>query len=103
MQQISSLSEELLRAKQIGTSQTERADYLEDQCTLLREKVNDLSRIVAQKKEEQIKDGKTVGTAVQTDDASKASYLYLPGSINIDNIIKINWLIILNQVVTGGK
>ena len=77
MQQISSLSEELLRAKQIGTSQTERADYLEDQCTLLREKVNDLSRIVAQKKEEQIKDIETVSTAVQTDDASKASYLYL--------------------------
>lgn len=78
MQQISSLSEELLRAKQIGTSQTERADYLEDQCTLLREKVNDLSRIVAQKKEEQIKNIETVSTAVQTDDASKASYLYLP-------------------------
>lgn len=78
MQQISSLSEELLRTKQIGTSQTERADYLEDQCTLLREKVNDLSRIVAQKKEEQIKNIETVSTAVQTDDASKASYLYLP-------------------------
>ena len=78
MQQISSLSEELLRAKQTGTSQTERADYLEDQCTLLREKVNDLSRIVAQKKEEQIKNIETVSTAVQTDDASKASYLYLP-------------------------
>ena len=78
MQQISSLSEELLRAKQIGTSQTERADYLEDQCTLLREKVNGLSRIVAQKKEEQIKNIETVSTAVQTDDASKASYLYLP-------------------------
>lgn len=78
MQQISSLSEELLRAKEIGTSQTERADYLEDQCTLLREKVNDLSRIVAQKKEEQMQDIETVSTAVQTDDASKASYLYLP-------------------------
>lgn len=78
MQQISSLSEELLRAKEIGTSQTERADYLEDQCTLLREKVNDLSRIVAQKKEEQMQDSATVSTAVQTDDASKASYLYLP-------------------------
>lgn len=78
MQQISSLSEELLRAKEIGTSQTERADYLEDQCTLLREKVNDLSRIVAQKKEEQMQDIENVSTAVQTDDASKASYLYLP-------------------------
>lgn len=78
MQQISSLSEELLRAKEIGTSQAERADYLEDQCTLLREKVNDLSRIVAQKKEEQMQDIETVSTAVQTDDASKASYLYLP-------------------------
>lgn len=78
MQQISSLSDELLRAKEIGTSQTERADYLEDQCTLLREKVNDLSRIVAQKKEEQMQDIENVSTAVQTDDASKASYLYLP-------------------------
>lgn len=77
MQQISSLSEELLRAKEIGTSQTERADYLEDQCTLLREKVNDLSRIVAQEKE-QMEDIETISTAVQTGDASKASYLYLP-------------------------
>lgn len=78
MQQISSLSEELLRAKEIGTSQTERADYLEDQCTLLREKVNDLSRIVAQEKEEQMQDIETISTAVQAGDVSKASYLYLP-------------------------
>lgn len=70
--QISSFSEDLLRAKQIGTSQTERANYLEDQCTLLRERVDDLSQIVAQKEEEQIKDKETVSTAVQTDDASKA-------------------------------
>lgn len=85
LQQVSSLSEDLLRAKQNGTSQTERADYLEDQCTLLGEKVNDLLRIVTQKEEEQIKDKETVSTAVQTDDASKARYLYLL-SINIDNI-----------------
>ena len=77
MQQISSLSEELLRAKQIGKSQTERADYLEDQCNLLREKVNDLLRTGAQKKEEQIKENETVSTAVQTDVASKACYLFL--------------------------
>lgn len=87
LQQVSSLSGELLRAKQNGTSQTERADYLEDQCTLLREKVNDLLRIVAQKEEEQIKDKETVSTAVQTDDASKARFLYLL-SIKIDNITK---------------
>ena len=70
--QISSFSEELLRAKQIGTSQTERANYLEDQCTLLREKVDDLSQIVARKEEEQIKNKEPVSTAVQTDDAPKA-------------------------------
>lgn len=87
MQQISSLSEELLRAKQIGTSQTERADYLEDQCTLLREKVNNLLRMVVQKEEEQIKDKKTVITALQTDDASKARYLFLL-PIQIDNITR---------------
>lgn len=74
---MSSLSEELLRAKQIGTSQTERADYLKDQCTLLREKVNDLLRTGAQEEEEQIKDSETISTAVQTDHASKARYLYL--------------------------
>ena len=77
LQQISSPSEELLRAKEIGTSQTERADYLEDQCNLLREKVNDLLRIGVQKKEEQIKEKETVSTAVQTDDTSKACYLFL--------------------------
>ena len=71
-QQISSFSKELLRAKQIGTSQTERANYLEDQCTLLRERVDDLSQILAQKEGEEIKDKETVSTAVQTDDASKA-------------------------------
>jgi len=73
--QISSLSEELLRAKQIGTSQTERADNLEEQsgCNLLREKVNDLLRTGAQKDENQLEEKETVSTAaVQTDDALKA-------------------------------
>ena len=75
MLQISSLSDDLLRAKQIGTSQTERADNLEEQsgCNLLREKVNDLLRTGAQKDENQLEEKETVSTAaVQTDDALKA-------------------------------
>ena len=73
MLQISSLSDDLLRAKQIGTSQTERADNLEEQCNLLREKVNGLLRTGAQKEEDQLKEKETVSTAaVQKDDASKA-------------------------------
>lgn len=109
LQHISSLSKELLRAKRIGTSQTERTDYLEDQCTLLSEKVNDLLRIEALKEEEQIKEKETLSTAVQTDDSSKARYLYLFLStltIHLNVLLPVfvyNWLNILYRVVPGGK
>ncbi|XP_078383066.1 uncharacterized protein LOC144665664 isoform X1 [Oculina patagonica] len=70
-EQISSLSEKLLQATQRYTNQTERADYLEDQCALLKEKVNDLLLRVAQKDEKHIKNVETTDNAVQTDDTSK--------------------------------
>ena len=78
MQQISSLSGKLLRAKQSCTSQIERADYLEDQCTLLKEKVNDLLQEVAHEKDKEIKTTETIDTAVQTDDTSKVCFLHSP-------------------------
>lgn len=77
LQQISSLSEKLLRATQSYTNQTERAGYLENQCALLKEKVNDLLLKVAQKDEKHIKNAETTDSAVQTDDTSEAGFLFI--------------------------
>lgn len=75
MQQISSLSDKLLQATQSCNNQTERADYLEDQCTMLKEKVNDLLLTVARKEKEKIKNTDTIDNASQTDDAPEVSIL----------------------------
>lgn len=77
MQDISSLSEKLLRATQSCASQTERADYLEDQCTLLKEKINDLLMRVAQNEKRQIKTTETHNIAVQTDGTSEAGFFII--------------------------
>lgn len=75
MQQISSLSEKLLRATQSYTNQMERADNLEEQCISLKEKVNGLLQRVEQKDEKQFKNAETTGNAVQTDDTSEAGFI----------------------------
>lgn len=76
MQQISALSDKLLRATQSCNTQMERVDYLEDQCSMLKEKVNDLVLTVVRKEKEQIKDTDAIDNAVQTDDAPGVSILF---------------------------
>lgn len=71
LQQILSLSEQLVKARQSCLSQMERADYLEAQCTLLNGKVENLLQKIAQKD----KDGFKTTTAVQTNDMSKARFI----------------------------
>ena len=72
-QQVSSLTEKLLKAKEICKSQTERADDLETQCSFLNEKLDTLSQKIAQLEKEGInyKTVETTTTAVQTDDMPK--------------------------------
>lgn len=69
-QQVSSLTEKLLNAKEICKSQTERADDLETQCSFSNEKLDTMSQKIAQLE----KEGETIETtttAVQTDDLFK--------------------------------
>ena len=68
---MSSLHHKLLRAEQSCKTQVERADYLGDQCALLKEKVADLFQKVTQTEGKQIKTTETTSTGVQTDDTSK--------------------------------
>lgn len=69
-QQVSSLTEKLLNAKEICKSQTERVDDLETQCSFSNEKLDTMSQKIAQLE----KEGETIETtttAVQTDDLFK--------------------------------
>lgn len=69
-QQVSSLTEKLLNAKEICKSQTERADDLETQCSFSNQKLDTMSQKIAQLE----KEGETIETtttAVQTDDLFK--------------------------------
>ena len=62
LQQISSLREQLLKASETSRSQTERANYLETQCTFLNVKVDNLLQRIAQLNKEGSKPAETITT-----------------------------------------